>query len=64
MNSMQEYVNRRNNELDRELTEVLMEISDTAEQAAMNIMILRKIRKSKGVKHYVKAGNRRAGCRA
>lgn len=64
MNSMQEYVNRRNNELDRELTDVLMEISDTAEQAAMNIMILRKIRKSKGVKHYVKAGNRRAGCRA
>lgn len=64
MNSMQEYVNRRNNELDRELTEVLMEISDMAEQAAMNIMILRKIRKSKGVKHYVKAGNRRAGCRA
>lgn len=64
MNSMQEYVNRRNNEIDRALAEVLMEISDTAEQAAMNIMILRKIRKSKGVKHYVKAGNRRAGCRA
>lgn len=64
MNSMQEYVNRRNNAIDRALAEVLMEISDTAEQAAMNIMILRKIRKSKGVKHYVKAGNRRAGCRA
>lgn len=53
-----------NNELDRELASMLMEISDTAERAAMNIMILRKIRKSKGVKHYVKAGNRRAGCRA
>lgn len=64
MNSMQEYVNCRNNEIDRALAEVLMEISDTAEQAAMNIMILRKIRKSKGVKHYVKTGNRRAGCRA
>lgn len=59
----QEFLNSRNNELDRELAEVLMEISDTAERAARNIMILRKIRKSKGVKHYGKAGYQRTGCR-
>lgn len=64
MNSGQEFVNSRNNELDRELAEVLMEISDTAERAARNIMILRKIRKSKGVKHYGKAGYQRVGGRA
>lgn len=64
MTSGQEFVNSQNNELDRELAEVLMEISDTAERAARNIMILRKIGKSKGVKHYGKAGYQRTGCRA
>lgn len=64
MNSVQEFVDSRNNELDRELAGVLMEISDAAEKAARNIMILRKTRKSKGAKHYGKAGYQRTGCRA
>ena len=38
----------------RELVEVLMEISDTAEQAARHLMILRAQRKTKGVKTYDK----------
>lgn len=64
MNSGQDFMDSRNNELDRELAGVLMEISDAAEKAARNIMILRKIRKSKGAKHYGKAGYQRTGCRA
>ena len=42
----------RSRALDRELAGVLMKISDTAERAARNIMILRQERKSKGVKSY------------
>lgn len=44
----------RSQALDRELAGVLMKISDTAERAARNIMILRQERKSKGVKSYDK----------
>lgn len=44
----------RCSDLDRELAEVLMEISGTAEQAARHLMILRAQRKSKGVKAYDK----------
>lgn len=44
----------RCSDLDRELAGVLMEISDTAEQAARHLMILRAQRKSKGVKAYDK----------
>lgn len=50
-----------NNELDRELASMLMEISDTAERAARNIMILRKNRKTKGL-NYGKGTYHRAGC--
>jgi hypothetical protein len=50
-----------NNELDRELASMLMEISDTAERAARNIMILRKTRKAKGL-NYGKGTYHRAGC--
>ncbi|HJI29652.1 MAG TPA: hypothetical protein OIL76_06340 [Veillonellaceae bacterium] len=50
-----------NNELDRELASMLMEISDTAERAARNIMILRKTRKAKGL-NYDKGTYHRAGC--
>lgn len=50
-----------NNELDRELASMLMEISDTAERAARNIMILRKTRKAKG-HNYDKGTYHRAGC--
>lgn len=35
--------------LDRELAGVLMKISDTAERAARNLMMLRMKRKTKGV---------------
>ncbi len=42
----------RCSDLDRELAGVLMEISDTAEQATRHLMILREQRKSKGVKAY------------
>lgn len=41
-------------DLDRELAGLLMEISDTAEQAARHLMILRAQRKTKGVKTYDK----------
>ena len=44
----------RSQDLDRELARVLMKISDTAERAARNIMILRQERKSKGAKSYDK----------
>lgn len=44
----------RCSDLDRELAEVLMEISGTAEQAARHLMILKAQRKSKGVKAYDK----------
>lgn len=50
-----------NNELDRELASMLMEISDTAERAARNIMILRKNSKTKGL-NYGKGTYHRAGC--
>lgn len=40
--------------LDRELAGVLMEISNTAEQAARHLMVLRAQRKTKGVKTYDK----------
>ena len=39
----------RSQALDRELAGVLMKISDTAERAARNLMILRMKRKGKGV---------------
>lgn len=39
----------RSQALDRELAGVLMKISDTAERAARNLLILRNKRKSKGV---------------
>mgnify|MGYP000457369453 FL=1 len=39
----------RRQDLDRELAGVLMKISDTAERAARNLMMLRMKRKSKGV---------------
>ena len=39
----------RSQALDRELAGVLMKISDTAERAAWNLMLLRMKRKSKGV---------------
>ncbi|WP_075579963.1 hypothetical protein [Acidaminococcus massiliensis] len=39
----------RRQDLDRELVGVLMKISDTAERAARNLMILHMKRKSKGV---------------
>lgn len=39
----------RSQDLDRELAGVLMKISDTAERAARNLMMLRMKRKSKGV---------------
>lgn len=39
----------RSQALDRELAGVLMKISDTAERAARNLMMLRMKRKSKGV---------------
>lgn len=39
----------RSQGLDRELAGVLMKISDTAERAARNIMMLRMERKEKGV---------------
>lgn len=39
----------RSQALDRELAGVLLKISDTAERAARNLMILRSKRKSKGV---------------
>lgn len=39
----------RSQALDRELAGVLMKISDTAERAARNLMLLRMKRKSKGV---------------
>lgn len=42
----------RCSDLDRDLAGVLMEISDTTEQAARHLMILREQRKSKGVKAY------------
>ncbi|WP_370833906.1 hypothetical protein [Acidaminococcus sp.] len=44
----------RSQALDRELSGVLMKISDTAERAARNIMILRQERKLKGAKSYDK----------
>lgn len=47
-------LHERSRALDRELAGVLMKISDTAEQAARNIMILRQERKLKGVKSYDK----------
>lgn len=39
----------RRQDLDRKLVGVLMKISDTAERAARNLMMLRMKRKSKGV---------------
>ena len=39
----------RSQDLDRELAGVLMKISDTAERAARNLMMLRMKRKTKGV---------------
>ncbi|WP_279002553.1 hypothetical protein [Acidaminococcus fermentans] len=39
----------RSQDLERELAGVLMKISDTAERAARNIMMLRMERKGKGV---------------
>lgn len=39
----------RSQALDRELAGVLMKISDTAERAARNLMMLRMKRKGKGV---------------
>lgn len=39
----------RSQALDRELAGVLMKISDTAERAARNLMMLRMKRKAKGV---------------
>ena len=44
----------RRQDLDRELAGVLMKISDTAERAARNIMMLRMKRKAKGVNLYDK----------
>ncbi|WP_279127589.1 hypothetical protein [Acidaminococcus fermentans] len=44
----------RSQALDRELAGVLMKISDTAERAARNIMMLRMKRKAKGVNLYDK----------
>ena len=44
----------RRKDLDRELVGVLMKISDTAERAARNLMMLRMERKAKGVKLYDK----------
>lgn len=39
----------RSQALDRELAGVLLKISDTAERAARNLMLLRMKRKTKGV---------------
>lgn len=44
----------RSQALDRELAGVLMKISNTAERAARNIMMLRMKRKAKGVNLYDK----------
>lgn len=44
----------RSQALDRELAGVLMKISDTAERAARNILMLRMKRKAKGVNLYDK----------
>ena len=46
----------RSQDLDRELAGVLMKISDTAERAARNLLILRSKRKSKGV-NFNERGN-------
>lgn len=61
MRNRPEMLRAINNELDRELASMLMEISDTAERAARNIMILRKTRKAKGL-NYDKGIYHRAGC--
>lgn len=44
----------RSQALDRQLAGVLMKISNTAERAARNIMMLRMKRKAKGVNLYDK----------
>lgn len=46
----------RSQDLDRELAGVLMKISDTAERAARNLMILRMKRKGEGV-NFNERGN-------
>ncbi|MGO5593713.1 hypothetical protein [Acidaminococcus sp. HCP3S3_G9_1] len=51
----------RSQALDRELAGVLMKISDTAERAARNIMMLRMKRKAKGVKLYDKRNDGQPG---
>lgn len=51
----------RSQAVDRELAGVLMKISDTAERAARNIMMLRMMRKAKGVKLYDKRNDGQPG---
>lgn len=51
----------RSQAVDRELAGVLMKISDTAERAARNIMMLRMKRKAKGVKLYDKRNDGQPG---
>lgn len=46
----------RSQALDRELAGVLLKISDTAERAARNLMMLRMKRKAKGV-NFNERGN-------
>lgn len=46
----------RSQDLDRELAGVLMKISDTAERAARNLMMLRMKRNGKGV-NFNERGN-------
>ena len=51
----------RSRALDRELAGVLMEISDTAERDARNLMMLRMKKKAKGAKWYDKQRNGQPG---
>lgn len=51
----------RSQAVDRELAGMLMKISDTAERAARNIMMLRMKRKAKGVKLYDKRNDGQPG---
>lgn len=52
----------RSQTLDRELAGVLLKISDTAERAARNLMLLRMKRKTKGVNRNDKRDLGQSGC--
>lgn len=52
----------RSQALDRELAGVLLKISDTAERAARNLMLLRMKRKTKGVNRNDKRDLGQSGC--